>query len=297
MARNPDAYTKFDTIINAASIDLDLNPWGPDGLNCEIELLNSLVARALRDGLDQRSGAFAKAFDSWAAVELRRAGFPADAVWPRAEMPRVLTRELATLLDHVTSGRSAAKSSALKEELRNWLATHDRSPKVAPTDAKVLGGVYRKQADVLVADWATGVELMISTKSMLGSYGKNLRNRFEESFGDAINLRQRFPLGAFGFLFVIDTAVPHNDFVFLTNMLRKLVDAAGYDATCLMLIDLDAQSVATTADHHAVPDDLAHGRFFETLVSKVVDRTPANTHQHVRLLRGMEIDDSDEDEG
>lgn len=38
---------------------------------------------------------------------------------------------------------------------------------------------------------------------MLSSYGKNLRNRFEEAYGDAKNIRGRFPLVALGFLFLV----------------------------------------------------------------------------------------------
>ena len=46
-----------------------------------------------------------------------------------------------------------------------------------------------------------GVEVLISTKAMLSSYPKSLRNRFEEGCGDAKSLRGRHPLAALGFLF------------------------------------------------------------------------------------------------
>lgn len=293
MARDPDSYSKFDDIIRDVGITDEANPWTSGGLSCDFRLLDALISRSLERGVVQHTGDFAKAFDCWAAAELRRIGFPADSVWPRPEMPRVLTRELSLLIQTVTSGGSAKQSQQLREELASWLATHDRSPGIAPTEAKILGGVYRKQADVLISDWSTGVELMISSKSMLGSHGKNLRNRFEESFGDAVNLRQRFPLGAFGFLFVIDTAVPTNDFVFLKSMLRKLVDAAGYDATCLVLVDVERTSAVLELATHPVPDDLAPGRFFDVLVGRVLDRTPADRHPVVRQLRGLDVDESD----
>lgn len=283
MPRDPDSYTQFDAILDAASTDEAKSPWKAGGLACSFDLLDKLIAQALRGGVSQNSGSFAKAFDCWCAFELRRAGFPQDAVWPRQSMPRVLSNDLVNLIEVVTP-------QARRAELRNWLATNSNSPKVAPTEAKVLGGVYRKQADVLVSDWAAGIEVMISTKSMLGSYGKNLRNRFEESFGDAINLRQRFPLGAFGFLFAIDTGVQPNDFVFLDNMLRKLVDSAGYDATCLVVVDLDKRKVVRKSKTHNVPDDLSASRMFETLVSRVIDRTPADRHARVREKRGMPVD-------
>lgn len=296
MARDPDAYTKFDAVIAGHGLDYTATPWTTDGrFDCDLNLLNKLISVALQGRRDDNTGDFARAFDCWAAVELRRAGFPPDAVWPREVMPRVMANELSLLLDRVTKGGTAAQSAELKEHLRQWLATHDRSSKIAPTDARVLGGVYTKQADVLIADWATGVELMISTKSMLGSYGKNLRNRFEESFGDSINLKQRFPMGAFGFLFAIDAGVPKSDFVFLKNMLTKLVDSAGYDVTCLMLVDLDAGRVDLDSKSHQIPPDLRPEHFFERLVESILDRTPASRHGDVRTRRGLEVDTDDEE--
>ena len=293
-----DSYSKFDGAIANAAIDYDVSPWGAGGLDCRFDLLEDLWAIALAAGrlpngeIDQKSGAFAKALDCWSAVELRRAGFPADDVWPRAEMPRVLTRELALLTETATDLEHPSKSAAYREKLSLWLSTHSRSSKVAPTEARVLGGVYRKQADVLIADWASGIELMISTKSMLGSYGKNLRNRFEESFGDAINLKQRFPLGVFGFMFAVDSKVPPSDFVFLTQMLHKLVDNAGYDAACLLVVDLDTDRLDASGKLK-IPDELSAHVFFDRLVQCVVDRTPASRHQKVRQFRGLEFDDSD----
>lgn len=297
MSRDPDAYTKFDSVIAGHGLEYGASPWSARGeFVCDLDLLHSLIEVALQGRQGDNTGDFARAFDCWAAVELRRAGFPPDAVWPREVMPRVLANELALLLDRVTKGGSAAQSRELRAHLSDWLATHDKSARIAPTDARVLGGVYTKQADVLVADWATGVELMISTKSMLGSYGKNLRNRFEESFGDSINLKQRFPMGTFGFMFAIDTGVPKADFVFLKNMLTKLVDAAGYDVTCLMLVDLGTGRVELDSESHDIPDDLRPGHFFGRLVESVLDRTPASRHGDVRARMGLEVD-TDDDEG
>ena len=36
-----------------------------------------------------------------------------------------------------------------------------------------MGSAYLKQGDVVIASWATGVEVLISTKTMLSSYAKN----------------------------------------------------------------------------------------------------------------------------
>jgi len=137
-------------------------------------------------GAVQASGKFAKAIDFWVANEFRRAGFDPDAIWPRAERPRVLTRELAQLVDRYIPAASRAT-------IAEFLAQHSAAKALAPKDAKVLGRVYLKQADVLMAHWSRGAELLVSTKTMLSSYGKNLRNRFEESYGDSANLRGRAP--------------------------------------------------------------------------------------------------------
>ena len=65
---------------------------------------------------------------------------------------------------------------------------------VTSASANILGKNYLKQVDVIMTDWATGPELLISTKRMDSSYGKNAANRVEESYGDAKNLRLRHPL-------------------------------------------------------------------------------------------------------
>lgn len=51
--------------------------------------------------------------------------------------------------------------------------------------------------------WATGPELMVSTKRMDSSFGKNAANRVEESYGDAKNLRLRHPQAALGFVYAL----------------------------------------------------------------------------------------------
>lgn len=52
---------------------------------------------------------------------------------------------------------------------------------VTGADAKILGKAYEKQVDVVIAQWARGPELLISTKRMDSSFGKNALNRIEES--------------------------------------------------------------------------------------------------------------------
>ncbi|WP_420493439.1 hypothetical protein [Rhizobium leguminosarum] len=52
-------------------------------------------------------------------------------------------------------------------------------PAVTSSSASILGKNYLKQVDVIITDWVTGPELLISTKRMDSSYGKNAPNRME----------------------------------------------------------------------------------------------------------------------
>jgi hypothetical protein len=95
-----------------------------------------------------RSGRLANAIDAWVATELRRAGFPADEVWPRLTKPRVLPREVGLFVQ------------GLPKKLRSDIeAQLVRNATVAPRDAKVLGRAYVKQVDVVIAQWSRGPEL------------------------------------------------------------------------------------------------------------------------------------------
>ena len=67
--------------------------------------------------------------------------------------------------------------------------------------ANILGKNYVKQVDVGISSWDTGPELLISTKRMDSSFGKNAANRIEESYGDAKNLRLRHPQAGHGFFY------------------------------------------------------------------------------------------------
>ena len=224
------------------------------------------------------TGRLAKAIDAWVAHELRRCGFPPDEVWPRLQKPRVLPREVGLFLD------------GLPKRLREEAEEHVRRNKtVAPTDARVLGRAYVKQIDVLVAQWSRGPELLISTKSMVSSFRNNLPNRFEESYGDAKNLKGRYPLAAMGFLFVLRSTVldERGTFERAVDMLRKLRDESDvYDATSVVLAEWDDESFSgVRLRQDAVPPDLATGCFLATLVERVLERTPVDMHVGVRERR------------
>lgn len=99
------------------------------------------------------------------------------------------------------------------------------------------------------------MELLISTKTMLSSYQKNLRNRFEEGYGDAKNLRGRHPLAALGFLFIVGDDIPDAGLEFAIDMLRKLVrESDVYDCACLLVIG-GAQHVEEEAQDERGPDE------------------------------------------
>src|SRR5690606_8010109 len=118
--------------------------------------------------------------------------------------------------------RNFVEGGALPKKLRAEVEerlTHSKARKALPAEAHVLGSAYSKQADVVVASWAAGVELLISTKTMLSSYQKNLRNRFEEGYGDAKNLRGRHPLAALGFLYIVGSDIPDASLEFAIDML------------------------------------------------------------------------------
>lgn len=250
-------------------------------------LLEQLLDVPVREGSAAASGRFALAVDAWLAAELRRAGFGADEVWPRPTRPRVLPRDLALVLDRLPA--------RLAEEVRDRVA---RMPAVAPTSARVLGRAYEKQVDVLISRWDRGPELLISTKSQLSAFGKNLPNRFEEAYGDAGNLRARYPLAAVGFFFVQRASVLRTEpeaFERTVDMMRKLRDSGpghssgnGYTATGLLLVDWTDGPGADSGVrvvHEPVPEDVAAAQFFRHLVDAVLAATPVQHHVTVRSRR------------
>lgn len=233
-----DVFDTFEAAITTR--DSTTNPWQFTGdvrrYEPDYRLLRTLLAIPIRAGSGSESGRFANAIDAWVANELRRCGFPPDEVWPRVTKPRVLPREVGLFVDGLPK---ALRSQVEAQLLRN--------SKVAPRDANVLGRAYSKQVDVVIAQWARGPELMISTKSMVSSFGNNLKNRFEESYGDAKNLRARFPMAAIGFLFVFRSTIMDVPARFekAVDMMRKLrAEMDVYDTTCMVLAEWDNDAAA-----------------------------------------------------
>lgn len=274
MPPKEDTFTPFEAALESVPL---VSPWLDEEYQPDLGLLEQLVSVPVASGATSETGRFPKAFDVWTAHELRRAGFDIDEVWPRATRPRVLPRDVKLLVDRFVP-------AADRDKLAAFLANHGNAAMIAPVDARVLGRVFTKQADVLIAHWARGVELLVSTKTMVSSYGNNLRNRFEESYGDAVNLRGRFPMAALGFLFAVRGNIPPSDLVFLRDMLDKLREPSGYDATCLVVVEWTGAGPVTLRND-MMDQNVSPSRFLADLVDAVLDRTPIDHHVEVRNTR------------
>lgn len=240
-----EAWALFDHIVGAAAPEgVHTNPWvsGSDRTvryQADYATLELLLGVPLYLGSGTQSGVPALALDVWLSYELRRAGFGADQVWPRPEHPRILPGAVAALLKALPANLRAP----IAQRIANMASIKD----VTSASANILGKNYLKQVDVIMTDWATGPELLISTKRMDSSYGKNAPNRIEESYGDAKNLRLRHPLAALGFLFGLRSDILQKEpktAEWLFDLLAKLgQEDDAYHATCLILMEY-AESVA-----------------------------------------------------
>ncbi len=230
-------WALFDRIVATAPLR-EANPWhsaaGPSGeqrrFEPDYDTLELLLGVPVLLDATSQSGVPALALDVWVAHEFRRAGFDPDRVWPRAREPRVIPpevmefvsglprREQAFLLARIAAGQGGAKS------------------------ANLLGKNYVKQVDVVMSSWATGPELMVSTKRMDSSFAKNAANRVEESYGDAKNLRLRHPQAALGFVYGLSAVALSSEpdtAAWLIDLLGKLGrEGDAYDAVALVLPDL-----------------------------------------------------------
>jgi len=289
---------QFNELIDAVLASLEGgNPWraGDPEPTYEIDrdALLKLLSIAIRQGASTQTARLAFGVDAWVAYELRRAGFPEDEVWPRAVQPRVLPAPLSPLL----ARRDVQSNAGLRSAIESG----------GSASAVVLGAHYPKQVDVLMARWDRGPELIVSTKTMDRSFGKNLKNRFEEFVGDARNLRRRYPLAAIGVVYVVRSTIEHepDQLAFLIDMLTQLAEPDLYDATCLVALEYseldhgswpEPSAVAHESDQSAllgtlpcadlrddlIPDVLSPARTLATLIGAVLARTPVAFHQPAR---------------
>lgn len=352
-----DTLSELEGLLSKAEASLEQagaagqppNPWttaaGLPRYTPDMALLADLLRVPMSAGAEARTGRTAKAFDAWMAYELRRAGFHQDEVWPRAEQPRVLTKDLAALHRLVASLQARVDEA---QEVLNEKAVKDleKAQKAAAKDAKaaarsalpgvpmplvppvppvkpnkavptkvqtainalakaipssgnanILGRFYVKQVDVGVSSWERGPDVLISGKTMMSSFGKNTKNRYEETLGEATNLRDRHPLAAMGYAFLVseDVFSEKGAYARLQDLLLRTRRPDGpYDATMLLIADWDHAT-----GHLAITDPLTNpkvmdqhpaveldaSRFFGDLLGAVVSNTPVGIHQQVRELR------------
>ncbi len=273
-----DSYSKFEEVIEAywearGATPEDRAFWGQDGTPLlETDLLVELMKRSIDDGDTVRSGSLAKAVDMWVADELRGAGFDGQAIWPRLHEPRVLD---PSVLRFIGSLRSA-----VAEVCCNALSA------MPGASANVLGSTYSKQIDVGLSSWMTGPEILISTKTMGSSFGKNLSNRFEEAYGDAKNIKGRHPLATLGFFFLVhrDIVDESRNFSKALSMLEKLqMESDAYDATCLVLADWGGSGpVRLLPSEGLLPSHLSVSHFFSGIVRLTLMRAAPDNHMKVR---------------
>lgn len=292
------AWPLFDELIADSKAESGgySNPWESIDGKARYRIDEAVLARLLAvplamKGVDTRSGVLGKALDVWAGYELRRAGFEPNAVWPRETNPRVLPVPVGNLFE------TKDILQKTRNELRDRINGRSSVQGVAGSEARILGKLYDKQVDAGLSRWETGPEILISTKRMDGSYGNNLANRAEESYGDAKNLRLRYPLAAFGFIFAVKsdvlTVTPAGTRAVIDRLTKLEREHDAYDATCLILIEYDKATSwpdrPTLADltpikirWDAMPTHIDPNNFFEKLVRRVLEVTPESYHSKAR---------------
>ncbi|ULN50589.1 hypothetical protein MI170_15350 [Mycolicibacterium goodii] len=314
------AWAIFDRIVaDAAPGGAHTNPWVRNGNTLtyvpDFRVLRKLLGVPLYLDAPSTTGVPALALDVWLSYELRRAGFDSDAVWPRPTDPRIMPSAISSLLEALPQKERLLIEQRLRRSMKG----------VSGSSASVLGKHYMKQVDVVISDWDTGPELLISTKRMDSSFGKNAANRVEESYGDAKNLRLRHPLAALGFVYGLRSTILSTEpdkAEWLIDLLGKLgTEDDAYHAVALVMIDHDAVviepddevdslekaepdtlfeivDVETTAvdealaalpdiaiRHDTVPPQLQPARFLQIMVTRVLDISPVTRHREARRRR------------
>jgi hypothetical protein len=263
------------------------SPWSAVGsYHFDRELLQDLIAVQLKAAGDgaANTGALAIAVDVWIATEFRRAGIEAGAVWPRTERPRILSQAFAS----AAARFKYARDSSVREIQE---ATVDQLAELSgQSSTNILGGFFAKEIDVVIAEFDRGLELAVSTKTMTNSFGKNITNRFEEASGDLLNIRRRYPMATFGYVYLVTSNVfdePHG-WERIKDMCRKLKslapgdDRGSYDASCLIVLDSTGNEPRLVEDE--MPDDLHPNVFFECMLESLFARSPVSEHEHAREL-------------
>ncbi|MGH2988610.1 MAG: hypothetical protein ACRDMA_01940 [Solirubrobacterales bacterium] len=224
------------------------------------------------------------AVDVWIATELRRAGISSDAVWPRPTQPRVLPQALAAAAARFSYARAADRRSIQEITIQKLMDLAGTS------STNILGGFFAKEIDVVIAEFDRGLELAVSSKTMTDSFGKNITNRFEEASGDLLNIRRRYPLATFGYVYLVTSNVFDEPAGWerIKDMLRKLQsltpgdERGSYDSTTLIILDRSGRKPKLMESK--VPDDLSPDVFFERMLRQLFARSPVSDHQEARSL-------------
>ncbi|MBI3227333.1 MAG: hypothetical protein HYZ39_20000 [Mycolicibacterium cosmeticum] len=315
------AWAIFDRIVaEAAPHGQHTNPWlrtdDSPVYQPDFRVLRRLLGVPLYLDAPSTTGVPALALDVWLSYELRRAGFDANAVWPRATEPRIIPSAIANLLEALPIKERLLIENRLQRSMKG----------VSGASASVLGKHYMKQVDIVMSDWDTGPELLISTKRMDSSFGKNAANRVEESYGDAKNLRLRHPLAALGFVYGLRSTILTTEpdkAEWLIDLLAKLgTEDDAYHAVALVMIDYESDGAPPAGDevdsiekadpdvlfeivdvetaavdealaalpqvvirHDTVPPALQPARFLAAMVNRVLDTTPVTRHREARRRR------------
>lgn len=245
----------------------------------DYRLLEKLLGVSVGNSDTPRSGLLAKCLDLWTSWEFLQAGFECETLWPRLDDPRVVDPGVLRAAELLGKRKETLADAVVKDAGR--------------ADVSVMGAVYEKQVDVGLASWPSGPELLVSTKTMSGSFGKNLANRFEEAYGDAKNLRERHPLAAHGFLFLVRSTVAAEGGAYrrIIHMLKSLAREGDiYDAVGLIVADWSegiSDSVAVSDSEQAgVPPELSAEHFFDRLIDIILARASLVRHAKVREIRG-----------
>jgi hypothetical protein len=276
--RMSDAYTAIPAELTS--------PWNERGKFAFDEDLLLRLITVQDDGGDSKAntGALALAVDIWIATELRRAAIASDIIWPRPTRPRALSQSLSSATVRFKYARKAS-TREVQEATISMLGELAGS-----SSTKILGGFFAKEIDVVIAEYDRGLELGVSTKTMTKSFGKNITNRFEEASGDLLNIRRRFPLATFGYVFLVTSNVLRepNCWERIKDMCHKLEsltpgDQRGsYDATCLLLLERGPKGPRLLQEE--VPDELHPNVFLGKMVFELFSRSPVSEHVAAREL-------------
>jgi hypothetical protein len=267
------AWAIYDRIVADAAPDgVHTNPWVNDSgtlvYRPDFDTLVRLLGVPLHLKAATTTGVPALALDVWLSYEFRRAGFDPEAIWPRPTSPRILPGPVVSLLSKVTA----------REREALWKRLRAKTPPAgaAASSASILGKNYLKQVDVVMSNWAAGPELLISTKRMDSSFGKNAANRVEESYGDAKNLRLRHPLAALGFVYGLRSTIfdeSPDKAEWLIDLLQKLGrEDDAYHAVALVIIEYGSHLAIDEGD-----DDPGDGR--DTLAEAGLTASDGETHE------------------